>query len=97
MFARSDDVNLAYQAANPLVNFQQPEQSTLVLQVRSGHNCWVADPKACADTMRLDQGWVGTRLRFHHHSDTADAPRCGGGKRSRRQCGRTDLDPASRP
>jgi hypothetical protein len=60
MFARSDDVNLAYQAANPLVNFQQPEQSTLVLQVGSGHNCWVADPKACADTMLTwIKAWVG--------------------------------------
>ncbi len=60
MFARSDDVNLAYQAANPLINFQQPDQSTLVLQVGSGHNCWVADPKACADTMLTwIKAWVG--------------------------------------
>jgi len=61
MFARSDDVNLAYQAANPLVNFQQPDQSTLVLQVGSGHNCWVADAKACADTMLTwIKAWVGS-------------------------------------
>ena len=61
MFARSDDVNLAYQAANPLVNFQQPDQSTLVLKVGSGHNCWVADPKACADTMLTwIKAWVGS-------------------------------------
>jgi cytochrome c553 len=61
MFARSDDVNLAYQAANPLVNFSQPEQSTLVLQVSSGHNCWVADPKACGDTMLTwIKAWIGT-------------------------------------
>jgi hypothetical protein len=60
MFARSDDVNLAYQAANPLVNFSQPDQSTLVLQVGSGHNCWVADAKACADTMLTwIKAWVG--------------------------------------
>src|ERR1700733_9299619 len=61
MFARSDDVNLAYQAANPLVNFSQPDQSTLVLQVSSGHNCWVADPKACGDTMLTwITNWIGT-------------------------------------
>jgi Concanavalin A-like lectin/glucanases superfamily len=61
MFARSDDVNLAYQAANPLVNFTQPDQSTLVLQVGSGHNCWVADPKACADTMLTwIKAWIGS-------------------------------------
>jgi hypothetical protein len=61
MFARSDDVNLAYQAANPLVNFQQPDQSTFVLKVGGGHNCWVADPKACADTMLTwIKAWVGS-------------------------------------
>jgi hypothetical protein len=61
MFARSDDVNLAYQAANPLVNFTQPDQSTLVLKVSSGHNCWVADPKACGDTMLTwIKAWIGT-------------------------------------
>ncbi len=60
MFARSDDVNLAYQAANPLVNFQQPDQSRLVLQVKSGHNCWVSDPNACADTMTTwIKNWIG--------------------------------------
>jgi hypothetical protein len=61
MFARSDDVNLAYQAAVQLVNFQQPNQSTLVLQVGSGHNCWLADPSACADTMTTwITNWAGT-------------------------------------
>ena len=61
MFARSDDVNLAYQAANPLVNFSDPSQSTLVLRVASGHNCWVADPTACGDTMLAwINAWIGT-------------------------------------
>jgi len=61
MFARSDDINLAYEAANPLVNFQQPEQSKLVTQVASGHNCWVADPKACADEMLTwIKAWIGS-------------------------------------
>ena len=50
MFARSDDVNLAYQAALPLVNLTNPSQSMLVQKVGSGHNCWVADPSACAAT-----------------------------------------------
>jgi Concanavalin A-like lectin/glucanases superfamily len=60
MFARSDDVNLAYQAAGPLVNFTQPGQSQLVLKVGSGHNCWVADPSACADTMLTwIKAWIG--------------------------------------
>ncbi len=60
MFARSDDINLAYQAAGPLVNFTQPNQSELVVKVGSGHNCWVADPQSCADTMTTwIQNWVG--------------------------------------
>ncbi len=60
MFARSDDVNLAYQAAGPLVNLVRPDQSTLVLKVGSGHNCWVADPSACAATMLVwIQAWIG--------------------------------------
>ena len=60
MFARSDDVNLAYQAALPLVNTSQPGESTLVLQVGGGHNCWVASPQACADTMLTwIQNWIG--------------------------------------
>ncbi|HEX4647716.1 MAG TPA: LamG domain-containing protein [Steroidobacteraceae bacterium] len=60
MFARSDDVNLAYQAALPLVNLVNPSQSELVLKVGSGHNCWVADPSACAATMLVwIQAWVG--------------------------------------
>jgi hypothetical protein len=60
MFARSDDVNLAYQAAGPLVNLVRPDQSTLVLKVGGGHNCWVADPSACAATMLVwIQAWIG--------------------------------------
>ncbi len=60
MFARSDDVNQAYQAALPLVNLTNPSQSTLVLKVGGGHNCWVADPSACAATMLVwIQNWLG--------------------------------------
>jgi len=60
MFARSDDVNLAYQAALPLVNLSNPSQSTMVLKVGGGHNCWVADPAACASTLLVwIQGWIG--------------------------------------
>lgn len=59
-FARADDVNLAYQAALPLVNLANPSQSTFVLKVGGGHNCWVADPSACAATMLVwIQGWIG--------------------------------------
>jgi len=60
MFARADDVNLAYHAALPLVNLSDPSQSTFVLKVGGGHNCWVADPSACAATMLVwIQNWIG--------------------------------------
>jgi hypothetical protein len=59
-FARTDDVNLAYQAALPLVSLTNPSQSTFVLKVGGGHNCWVADPSACAATMTVwIQNWIG--------------------------------------
>src|SRR5215467_1893141 len=48
-FARNDDVNLAYQAANGVVNLTQPDQSRMVQKVGGGHNCWLAAPSACAD------------------------------------------------
>src|SRR6266513_5891966 len=57
---RADHVSIAYQAAGPLVNLVRPDQSTLVLKVGSGHNCWVADPSACAATMLVwIQAWIG--------------------------------------
>ena len=60
-FARSDDVNRAYQAVLPLVNLSNPEQSLLVQKVGGGHNCWVADPSACAATMLVwIQNWIGS-------------------------------------
>jgi hypothetical protein len=60
MFARSDDVNQAYQAILPLINATNPSQSTIVLKVGGGHNCWVADPNACGQTLLTwIQNWLG--------------------------------------
>ncbi|PKG98442.1 LamG domain-containing protein [Paraglaciecola sp. MB-3u-78] len=50
-FARNDDINLAYSAANALVNFTSPEDSALVSKVAGGHNCWLTSDAACADIM----------------------------------------------
>ncbi len=59
-FARSDDVNLAYQAANTVVDLQQPNQSMMVQKVGGGHNCWLASPQACADTLtQWITNWAG--------------------------------------
>ena len=56
-FARSDDINLAYQAVfdGNLVNLQKPVESRLVTKVAGGHNCWVSDPSVCADIIT---GWI---------------------------------------
>ena len=59
-FARNDDVNLAYQAANTIVNLTQPDQSRMVVKVAGGHNCWLAAASACADTLTVwIRNWAG--------------------------------------
>src|SRR5262249_6330263 len=50
-FARSDDVNLAYQQVTSLIDRDSPSQSALVAKVAGGHNCWLADPNACASIL----------------------------------------------
>ena len=60
MFARNDDVNLAYQAANTVVNLTQPDQSRMVIKVAGGHNCWLQSPSACGDTLTVwIRNWAG--------------------------------------
>jgi len=61
MFARNDDVNLAYQAANTVVNLAQPDQSRMVIKVAGGHNCWLQAPSACADVLTVwIRNWAGS-------------------------------------
>ncbi len=60
LFARPDDVNLAYQAVGPLVNFTDPAQSELVVKVGGGHNCFLASAQDCANTMTTwIKNWIG--------------------------------------
>ncbi len=60
MFARHDDVNLAYEAANTVVDLGQPSNSRVVAKVGGGHNCWLSDPQACADIMTTwIENWAG--------------------------------------
>ena len=60
-FARSDDVNLAYQAAQSVVTLADPSQSRHVTKVGGGHNCWLADAGACADIMTT---WIENWASF---------------------------------
>ncbi len=60
MFARHDDVNLAYEEANTVVDLGQPSASRLVTKVGGGHNCWLTDNAACGDIMTTwIENWVG--------------------------------------
>jgi hypothetical protein len=60
-FARTDDINLAYQAAQSVVNLPQPSQSVMVQKVSGGHNCWLASPSACGDTLTVwITNWAGS-------------------------------------
>lgn len=50
-FVRHDDVNLAYQAANTIVDLSAPALSLMVTKVAEGHNCWRPEASVCADTI----------------------------------------------
>ncbi len=63
MFARSDDVNLAYQAAQTIVDLTNPASSLVVAKVGGGHHCWLASNQACADAMTTwIKKWAGVAL-----------------------------------
>jgi hypothetical protein len=60
MFARSDDVNLAYADANTVVTLTSPKDSRMVAKVAGGHNCWLASDDACADILTTwISNWAG--------------------------------------
>ncbi|HLT92246.1 MAG TPA: LamG domain-containing protein [Woeseiaceae bacterium] len=62
LFARHDDINLAYEAANTVVDLTQPSASRLVTKLASGHNCWLTDDSACADIMTTwIENWAGAQ------------------------------------
>jgi len=59
-FARNDDINLAYEAANAVANLSSPEDSLLTSKLSGGHHCWLTDDEACADIMtNWIEGWAG--------------------------------------
>ena len=58
-FVRNDDINLAYAAANTLVDRDNPANSRLVTKVGGGHNCWLPNDAACATAMTaFIENWV---------------------------------------
>lgn len=60
MFARFDDINMAYDEAITKTDLVVPANSELVSKVSSPHNCWLTDPNACGDIMTVwIEGWAG--------------------------------------
>jgi len=60
MFARFDDINMAYDDAVGVADLTVPSLSRLVSKVGEGHNCWLGDSQACADIMTTwIEGWAG--------------------------------------
>jgi hypothetical protein len=60
MFARRDDINLAYAAANGVVTLSAPQDSTMVGKVGAGHNCWLVSNAACGDILTTwITNWAG--------------------------------------
>jgi hypothetical protein len=62
-FVRGDDINLAYQAANTIVDLSDPARSRMVAKVSGGHHCWLASDSACADQLTVwIRNWAGATL-----------------------------------
>ncbi len=60
MFARGDDINLAYSEANGVVTLGSPGDSLLVSQVQGGHHCWSGNNDVCATVMTTwITNWAG--------------------------------------
>jgi hypothetical protein len=60
MFAREDDVNMAYQAANTVVNLADPDTSRMVEKVAGGHHCWLgSDAAALSACASILTTWIG--------------------------------------
>jgi hypothetical protein len=61
MFARRDDINLAYAAANGVVTLSAPQDSTMVSKVGAGHNCWLSSGAACGSILTTwITNWAGS-------------------------------------
>jgi len=62
-FVRNDDINLAYNEANTVVNLADPATSRIVMKVRGGHNCWLTSNDACGDIIQsYIEAWAGGAL-----------------------------------
>ena len=59
IFARVDDVNLAYDAALPMMDRDTPANSRLVTKIGGGHHCWIGtDATSNGNCASLIAGYV---------------------------------------
>ncbi|MDQ2076627.1 LamG domain-containing protein [Marinimicrobium sp. ABcell2] len=75
-FVRDDDINLAYTAANTVVDLTAPANSRLVTKVAEGHQCWLASAEACAtivagyiEAWAAASGSIATTITFEAPPD----------------------------
>ncbi|MEM7610770.1 MAG: LamG domain-containing protein [Pseudomonadota bacterium] len=74
-FARSDDINLAYEQANSVVDLTSPSDSRLSTKVGGGHNCWSGSDAVCADLMSTwISSWAGDLATSGGRTITLEAP-----------------------
>jgi len=74
-FVRIDDINVAYAAANTVVNLSNPVESVMVQKVLAGHNCWLTSDQACADIIQgYIADWAGGALGGEANSIQLFAP-----------------------
>ncbi|MBX2809011.1 MAG: LamG domain-containing protein [Cellvibrionaceae bacterium] len=50
-FARSDNINTAYDTVAALIDSATPADSRLVTKLLEGHNCWLSNDRVCANLM----------------------------------------------
>jgi mono/diheme cytochrome c family protein len=75
MFARNDDVNLAYAEANGVVMLPSPADSQMVTKVGGGHNCWLTNDAACADILTTwITNWAGDLISASGREIELEAP-----------------------
>lgn len=75
MFARQDDVNLAYGAAIALVDLASPDDSRMVTKVGGGHNCWLDGNSTCAAILTAYiEAWAGGTDSTSSREITLTAP-----------------------
>ena len=74
-FARTDDINLAYQESNQLVSLTSPDESRLSTKVGGGHNCWVSSDAVCGNLMTTwITNWAGDLVAGGGRTIDLEAP-----------------------